>query len=213
MIKLIKAIIRFFSLKAEAAAGTVDSLISAEEKIEHAKQEILAGLEKQKQNAIKLFASQERMKDNLRSLETQLEKEKAICKELKESGKNKDKLTIAATKYLEIKSVYDEMKASEKAVDNKVKAVEASLRNLNVNKAIVEAKAESLKQKIELYKGMADIDEVGIIDIKTTFEAANKVVEEVKYKVNAETKANELVHENDEPLVTNTEVDNFIETL
>lgn len=213
MIKLIKAIIRFFNLKAEAAAGTVDSLISAEEKIEHAKQEILAGLEKQKQNAIKLFASQERMKDNLKSLETQLEKEKAVCKELKESGKNKDKLTIAATKYLEIKSVYDEMKASEKAVDNKVKAVEASLRNLNVNKAIVEAKAESLKAKITLYKGMADIDEVGIIDIKTTFEAANKVVEEVKYKINAESKANELVHENDEPVVTNSEVDSFIETL
>ena len=213
MKKLILAIIRFFNLKAEAAAGTVDSLISAEEKIEHAKQEILAGLEKQKQNAIKLFASQERMKDNLKSLETQLEKEKAVCKELKESGKNKDKLTIAATKYLEIKSVYDEMKASEKAVDNKVKAVEASLRNLNVNKAIVEAKAESLKAKIALYKGMADIDEVGIIDIKTTFEAANKVVEEVKYKINAESKANELVHESDEPLVTNTEVDSFIETL
>ncbi len=213
MIKLIKAIIRFFNFKVEAAAGTVDSLISAEEKIEHAKQEILVGLEKQKQNAIKLFASQERMKDNLKSLETQLEREKAICKEIKESGKNKDKLTVIATKYLEIKSVYDEMKASEKVVDNKIKAVEASLRNLNVNKAIVEAKAESLKQKIELYKGMANIDAVGIIDIKTTFEDVNKVVEEVKYKINAETKANELVHEGDELAVTNTEVDNFIESL
>ena len=213
MVKLFKAIIRFFNYKVEAATGTVDSLVSAEEKIEHAKQEILAGLEKQKQNAIKLFASQERMKDNLNFLETRLEKEKALCKELKESGKNKDKLTIAATKYLETKSVYDEMKATEKVADNKVKAVEASLRNLNVNKAIVEAKAESLKQKIELYKGMTDIDEVGIIDIRTTFEAANKVVEEVKYKVNAEIKANELVHESDEPLVTNTEIDNFIETL
>ena len=213
MVKLIKAIIRFFNFKAEAAAGTVDSLISAEEKIEHAKQEILVGLEKQKQNAIKLFASQERMKDNLKSLEAQLEREKAICKELKESGKNKDKLTAVATKYLEIKSVYDEMKASEKVVDNKVKAVEASLRNLNVNKVVVEAKAESLKQKIALYKGMADIDAVGIIDIKTTFEAVNRVVEEVKYKVNAETKANELVSEGDELAVTNTEVDNFIESL
>lgn len=213
MVKLIKAIIRFFNFKAEAAAGTIDSLVSAEEKIEHAKQEILVGLEKQKQNAIKLFASQERMKDNLKSLETQLEREKVICKELKESGKNKDKLTVVATKYLEIKSVYDEMKASEKVVENKIKVVEASLRNLNVNKAVIEAKAESLKQKIALYKGMADIDEVGIIDIKTTFEAVNKVVEEVKYKVNAETKANELVSESDELAVTNIEVDNFIESL
>lgn len=221
MIKLIKTLWKFLTHKANEASDALDSLITAEERINKVRRDIQEELESQKQNAVELFTSQEMFKDNLAKINKDLdryhERARALKQKLNESPNDeslKDDLKIAATQYLETKSVYDEMKAQESTINKNVDRVERTLRALKTNKAIVDAKAESLTMKVKLYRSMKNITETGVIDIKHSFEEVEAVVQKVKYDIDASTKVNELVNEGDaDKAYTNAEVDTFINTL
>lgn len=220
MIRLLKSIWNLLTHKANSAAAALDKLVTSKEKLDTVKHDLLKQLVKQKEDAINLFASQERMTDDLTSLEAKLKSYKAAAKDLKkqleakpESAALKSKLQVAAVKYVETESVFKDLKSQEKAMNLAVEKAENALRMLNTNKLIIDAKEESLNMKINLYQNMKNISETGVIDINRSFEEIDKVIKDIKYEVNANTKAEELVHEDDDKSYNSSDVEDFISKL
>lgn len=215
MIRLLKSVWNFLTHKANSAAKALDSLVTAEDKLNKVKADLEKQLLKQKKDAIELFATQEKFKDTLAEAQKKCEDLKARAKQMKAENAPKAKLELVAQEYLSQKSLVDEMKSSEKLINSKAKLVEDNLSKLNFNKAAIESKATILETKIKLYKSLKDLDTMRITEIKNAYADVEKTINEVKYNLNAEQKAEEIIHasEPEEEVYTSSDVTNFIDSL
>lgn len=215
MIRLLKAIWNFISHKANSAAKAVDSLVTAEDKLNKVKADLEKKLIKQKKDAIELFATQEKFKDTLAETQKKCDDLKAKAKQMKTDNAPKAKLELVAQEYLSQKSLVDELKSNEKLINSKVKLVEENLQKLNFNKAAIESKATILETKIKLYKSLKDLDDMKITEIKNAYADVEKAIEEVKYNLNAEQKVEEIIKssEPEDEIYTSADVTNFIDSL
>lgn len=215
MIRLLKAIWNFISHKANSAAKAVDSLVTAEDKLNKVKADLEKKLIKQKKDAIELFATQEKFKDTLAETQKKCDDLKAKAKQMKVDNAPKAKLELIAQEYLSQKALVDELKSNEKIINSKVKLVEENLQKLNFNKAAIESKATILETKIKLYKSLKDLDDMKITEIKNAYADVEKAIDEVKYNLNAEQKAEEIIKsaEPDDEVYTSVDVTSFIDSL
>lgn len=215
MIRLLKAIWNFISHKANSAAKAVDSLVTAEDKLNKVKADLEKKLIKQKKDAIELFATQEKFKDTLAETQKKCDDLKAKAKQMKTDNAPKAKLELVAQEYLSQKALVDELKSNEKIINSKVKLVEENLQKLNFNKAAIESKATILETKIKLYKSLKDLDDMKITEIKNAYADVEKAIDEVKYNLNAEQKAEEIIKstEPEDEVYTSADVTSFIDSL
>lgn len=215
MIRLLKAIWNFISHKANSAAKAVDSLVTAEDKLNKVKADLEKKLIKQKKDAIELFATQEKFKDTLTETQKKCDDLKAKAKQMKTDNAPKAKLELVAQEYLSQKALVDELKSNEKIINSKVKLVEENLQKLNFNKTAIESKATILETKIKLYKSLKDLDDMKITEIKNAYADVEKAIDEVKYNLNAEQKAEEIIKssEPEDEIYTSADVTSFIDSL
>lgn len=215
MIRLLKAIWNFISHKANSAAKAVDSLVTAEDKLNKVKADLEKKLIKQKKDAIELFATQEKFKDTLAETQKKCDDLKAKAKQMKTDNAPKAKLELVAQEYLSQKALVEELKSNEKIINSKVKLVEENLQKLNFNKAAIESKATILETKIKLYKSLKDLDDMKITEIKNAYADVEKAIDEVKYNLNAEQKAEEIIKssEPEDEIYTSADVTSFIDSL
>lgn len=216
MMRLLKAIWNFLTHKANSAAKALDSLVTAEDKLNKVKADLEKKLDKQKRDAIELFATQEKFKDTLADSQKKCEDLKVRAKTMKAEGAAKNKIELVAQEYLAQKSLVDELKSNEKLINAKVKIVEENLQKLNYNKASIESRATILETKIKLYRSLKDVDDLKIAEIKNAYAEVEKAIDEVKYNMEAEQKAEEIIHTSDpveEEAYTSADVENFINSL
>ena len=213
MIRLLKALWNFLTHKANTAAKALDSLVTAQDKLNKVKAELLKKLDKQKKDAVELFAYQEKFEETYKDLKKKCDDLKSTAKKLKEENASKDKLQLAAQEYLTQKSVLDEMTSQKKVLDNNVKTVEDNLKRFSFNKNLIEIKSSALETKISLYKNLKNISVINITDINSTFNEVEKVVNDIKYDINAEEKVKEMTKEEETSAFDSADVDDFIKSL
>ena len=216
----IGSLFKHLSVKAESA---IDKLITAEMKVETILHDVEIALEKQKENAKILFSSHAQFKEQLSKLEKDVTRYKTRCEVLKrqyenekdEKAKNSlnDDLRIAAAQYLENKNIYDDLLEQEAELTKNEERVEKMLKNLKLNKSLAETKAAALKTKINMYKSIKNVNESGILDINTTFNEVDEMVNKMKFDMDASKKVDDIVNNREDTSVSNPDIDNFIASL
>lgn len=215
MIRLLKAIWNFINHKANSAAKALDSLVTAEDKLNKVKADLEQKLVKQKKDAIELFATQAKFKDTLAKSQKKCDDLKAKAKQMKTDNAPKAKLELVAQEYLSQEALVAELKSNEKVINTKVKLVEENLQKLNFNKAVIESKATVLETRINLYKSLKDLDDMKISEIKNAYADVEKTIDDVKFNLEAKQKAEELIDstKTEEEAYTSADVTSFIESL
>lgn len=215
MIRLLKAIWNFINYKANSAAKALDSLVTAEDKLNKVKADLEQKLVNQKKNAIELFATQAKFKDTIEKSQKKCDDLKAKAKQMKTDNAPKAKLELVAQEYLSQESLVAELKSNEKVINTKVKLVEENLQKLYFNKAVIESKATVLETRINLYKSLKDLDNMKISEIKNAYADVEKTIDDVKFNLEAKQKAEELIDstKTEEEAYTSADVTSFIESL
>lgn len=206
--------LRHLFFKAESG---LDKLITAEDRINLIIRDTENALDLQVINAKKLEASRLEFTANLTNMENRVNQFKHQCEVLKKTGvpNDNDDLRIAATQYLENKKILDDLYTQKNELDEMWDRVQKMLRQLKLNKALLYVKAEALKTKIHMYELTKNITDSGVIDIDTTFNEINEVVNKIQYENEASRKVDNIVngHEEQSVTFTNAEVDNFLNSL
>lgn len=185
----------FHHLKRKAESG-LDKLISAEDRVNTVLADTLEALNKQTENAKKLEASRLEFKDNLKKITNETTRYKTQCEVLKHKGVAPDspEFQIAGTQYLEHKKMQEELEAQAVEIDATWDRVQRALKTLNLNKSLLNAKAEMLKTKINMYKVMENISESGLVDINSTFTEIDSMVKTMQYQNEASRTVDNIVN-------------------
>ena len=205
----------FHHLKRKAESG-LDKLIDAETRVNTALQDTMENLNKQADNAKKLEASRLEFKANMKKIENETTRYKTNCEVLKNKGvaKESEEFQIAGMQYIEHKKMLEDLKNQEKQIDETWERVQKALKTLNLNKSLLNAKAEMLKTKINMYKVMENITDSGIVDINTTFAEVDEMVNKMQFQNEASRTVDNIVNGRDTSnAMKMAEVDDLFDSL
>jgi chromosome segregation ATPase len=205
----------FHHLKRKAESG-LDKLIDAETRVNTALQDTMENLNKQAENAKKLEASRLEFKANMKKIENETTRYKTNCEVLKNKGvaKESEEFQIAGMQYIEHKKMLEDLKSQEKQIDETWERVQKALKTLNLNKSLLNAKAEMLKTKINMYKVMENITDSGIVDINTTFAEVDEMVNKMQFQNEASRTVDNIVNGRDTSnAMKMAEVDDLFDSL
>lgn len=205
----------FHHLKRKAESG-LDKLIDAETRVNTALQDTMENLNKQAENAKKLEASRLEFKANMKKIENETTRYKTNCEVLKNKGvaKESEEFQIAGMQYIEHKKMLEDLKNQEKQIDETWERVQKALKTLNLNKSLLNAKAEMLKTKINMYKVMENITDSGIVDINTTFAEVDEMVNKMQFQNEASRTVDNIVNGRDTSnAMKMAEVDDLFDSL
>lgn len=205
----------FHHLKRKAESG-LDKLIDAETRVNTALADTMEALNKQADNAKKLEASRLEFHANLKKITNETTRYKTQCEVLKNKGvaKESDEFQLAGMQYLEHKKMQEELEAQAKEIDLTWERVQKALKQLNLNKSLLNAKAEMLKTKINMYKVMENITESGLVDINTTFAEVDEMVNKMQYQNEASRTVDNIVNGRDTSnAMKMAEVDDLFDSL
>ena len=188
----------FHHLRRKAESG-LDKLISAETRVNTVLADTMEALNKQADNAKKLQASRLEFNDNLEKIRKETTRFKTNCEVLKNKGvkKEDEDFQVAAMQYIEHKKMLEDLEAQQKEIDATWERVQKVLKQLNLNKSLLTAKAEMLKTKINMYKVMENISDSGLIDINNTFAEIDGMVSKMQYQNEASRNVDDLVNGRD----------------
>ena len=188
----------FHHLRRKAESG-LDKLISAETRVNTVLADTMDALNKQADNAKKLQASRLEFNDNLEKIRKETTRFKTQCEVLKNKGATADseEFQIAGTQYIEHKKMLDDLEAQKVEIDKTWERVQKALKQLNLNKSLLNAKAEMLKTKINMYKVMENITDSGLIDINNTFAEIDGMVSKMQYQNEASRAVDDIVNGRD----------------
>ena len=181
----------FHHLRRKAESG-LDKLISAETRVNTVLADTMDALNKQADNAKKLQASRLEFNDNLEKIRKETTRFKTQCEVLKNKGvkAEDEEFQIAGTQYLEHKKMLEDLETQQKEIDKTWERVQKALKQLNLNKSLLTAKAEMLKTKINMYKVMENITDSGLVDI-------NGMVSKMQYQNEASRAVDDIVNGRD----------------
>ena len=205
----------FHHLKRKAESG-LDKLIDAETRVNTALQDTMENLNKQAENAKKLEASRLEFKANMKKIENETTRYKTNCEVLKNKGvaKESEEFQIAGMQYIEHKKMLEDLKNQEKQIDETWERVQKALKTLNLNKSLLNAKAEMIKTKINMYKVMENITDSGIVDINTTFAEVDEMVNKMQFQNEASRTVDNIVNGRDTSnAMKMAEVDDLFDSL
>jgi phage shock protein A len=205
----------FHHLKVKTESG-LDKLISAEDRINTIIQDTEEALTAQVANAKKLEASRLEFNANLEKVKKEVTRFKTQCEVLKNKGMKPedDELRIAAAQYLEHKKILDDLENQQKEIEKTWERVQKILKQLKLNKSLLHVKADALKTKIAMYKVTENITEAGLIDIDTTFNEVDEMVNRMSYENQASRTVDDLVNgKSNETAFKNAEIDDFLSKL
>jgi chromosome segregation ATPase len=188
----------FHHLRRKAESG-LDKLISAETRVNTVLADTMDALNKQADNAKKLQASRLEFNDNLEKIRKETTRFKTQCEVLKNKGvkAEDEEFQIAGTQYLEHKKMLEDLEAQQKEIDKTWERVQKALKQLNLNKSLLTAKAEMLKTKINMYKVMENITDSGLVDINNTFAEIDGMVSKMQYQNEASRAVDDIVNGRD----------------
>ena len=188
----------FHHLRRKAESG-LDKLISAETRVNTVLADTMEALNKQADNAKKLQASRLEFNDNLEKIRKETTRFRTNCEVLKNKGvkKEDEDFQVAAMQYIEHKKMLEDLEAQQKEIDATWERVQKVLKQLNLNKSLLTAKAEMLKTKINMYKVMENISDSGLIDINNTFAEIDGMVSKMQYQNEASRNVDDLVNGRD----------------
>lgn len=205
----------FHHLRRKAESG-LDKLISAETRVNTVLADTMEALNKQADNAKKLQASRLEFNDNLEKIRKETTRFKTNCEVLKNKGvkKEDEDFQVAAMQYIEHKKMLEDLEAQQKEIDATWERVQKVLKQLNLNKSLLTAKAEMLKTKINMYKVMENISDSGLIDINNTFAEIDGMVSKMQYQNEASRNVDDLVNGRDTSnALKMAEVDDLFDSL
>ena len=205
----------FHHLRRKAESG-LDKLISAETRVNTVLADTMEALNKQADNAKKLQASRLEFNDNLEKIRKETTRFRTNCEVLKNKGvkKEDEDFQVAAMQYIEHKKMLEDLEAQQKEIDATWERVQKVLKQLNLNKSLLTAKAEMLKTKINMYKVMENISDSGLIDINNTFAEIDGMVSKMQYQNEASRNVDDLVNGRDTSnALKMAEVDDLFDSL
>ncbi|HCJ14649.1 MAG TPA: hypothetical protein DHV77_05495 [Erysipelotrichaceae bacterium] len=91
----------------------------------------------------------------------------------------------------------EDLEAQQKEIDKTWERVQKALKQLNLNKSLLTAKAEMLKTKINMYKVMENITDSGLVDINNTFAEIDGMVSKMQYQNEASRADDDIVNGRD----------------
>lgn len=198
------------------AENGLDKLISVEARLETVIHDTEESLNKQVENAKKLEASRLEFSANFDKVTKEVARYKTRCEVLKRQGlkSEDDELRIAATQYIEHQKILEDMSVQKDEIEKTWERVQKILKQLKLNKSLLHVKADALKTKIAMYRVMENISENGMLDINTTFEEIDGMVNKMSYENQASRTVDNIVnHREESSTFKNAEIDDFLNSL
>lgn len=106
------------------------------------------------------------------------------------------------------------MSVQKDEIEKTWERVQKILKQLKLNKSLLHVKADALKTKIAMYRVMENISENGMLDINTTFEEIDGMVNKMSYENQASRTVDNIVnHREESSTFKNAEIDDFLNSL
>ena len=193
-----KSKFNIFKIFGKKISTGLQKMIDTKDKLEYIRSHYQDEVDKYVESSEGLLVTEKALRDKVKELEDKVQGLEDTAKHYAKEG-NKEKAKTAFVSYTGTKNALDTAKESYKVISEQCLKVKENLGKVEINKLMLNAKIDSLKEQIEVLK-LSDFDGVNFsAECDEMLKEVEDEIKMTKYKVEAKKDIKQIMNANAEP--------------
>lgn len=193
-----KSKFNIFKIFGKKISTGLQKMIDTKDKLEYIRSHYQDEVDKYVESSEGLLVTEKALRDKVKELEDKVQGLEDTAKRYAKEG-NKEKAKTTFVSYTGTKNALDTAKESYKVISEQCLKVKENLGKVEINKLMLNAKIDSLKEQIEVLK-LSDFDGVNFsAECDEMLKEVENEIKMTKYKVEANKDIKQIMNANAEP--------------
>lgn len=193
-----KSKFNIFKIFGKKISTGLQKMIDTKDKLEYIRSHYQDEVDKYVESSEGLLVTEKALRDKVKELEDKVQGLEDTAKRYAKEG-NKEKAKTVFVSYTGTKNALDTAKESYKVISEQCLKVKENLGKVEINKLMLNAKIDSLKEQIEVLK-LSDFDGVNFsAECDEMLKEVENEIKMTKYKVEANKDIKQIMNANAEP--------------